>query len=412
MQKMQTLSIIIPALNEKKGIAQVLEALRTLSERLAKEPVPTRTEVIVVDDGSKDKTAEVASRFPAVLVIRKRKTRGYGAAIQIGFRAATGDLLAFLDADGTYPGEMFGELLKVLRQKQADLVIGSRFGLPKNRMPFRRKVGNVFFAHLVSWLTDQKIKDSASGMRILTRRALKFLQPLPNGLDFTPAMTVIALHERLRVIEYPIPYEERIGESKLSILRDGFRFLKTILNVARLYNPLKFFGMIGLSFLLLGLLLSWKPLMHYLFFREVAEDAIYRLFTIMVLWVTGVNLISFGAFSSHLLALLRGRENWQRSFWMRLFFRRGIIRQFIWIGASLMMLSVLINRNTVFEYITTLHIHARWTYLLTGAALFLIGTPLCMTGFLILTMEEVEKILRQRSLSERDNSPCRLDDLE
>jgi glycosyltransferase involved in cell wall biosynthesis len=268
-----TLSIVIPALNEERGIDAILE--RVLSQRgeLGRAGVPG-LEVIVVDDGSKDRTAERVSGYADVRLIRHETNRGYGAALKTGFGAATGDLLAFLDADGTYPPELFPTLCRALAEHDADLVIGSRMLGRDSEMPLVRRVGNTIFATLLSVVGSRRISDSASGMRVFRRDALESLYPLPDGLDFTPAMSTRAVYEGITMIEVPIAYKERIGASKLNPLKDGVRFLRSILWTALLYDPQRFFGTLGIAMLALALVLGLGPSLHYLQHRSLQEDMI------------------------------------------------------------------------------------------------------------------------------------------
>jgi glycosyltransferase involved in cell wall biosynthesis len=194
-----TLSIVIPALNEERGIDSILERVLSQRAELGRAGV-SGLEVIVVDDGSKDRTAERVSGYADVRLIRHETNRGYGAALKTGFGAATGDLLAFLDADGTYPPESFPTLCRALAEHDADLVIGSRMLGRDSEMPLVRRVGNTIFATLLSVVGSRRISDSASGMRVFRRDALESLYPLPDGLDFTPAMSTRAVYEGITMI--------------------------------------------------------------------------------------------------------------------------------------------------------------------------------------------------------------------
>jgi glycosyltransferase involved in cell wall biosynthesis len=199
------LTVVIPALNESAGIADVARRVIAQGERLAAMGVAP-LELVVVDDGSVDGTADAAARVAGVTVIRHPCNRGYGAALKTGFRAASGELLGFLDADGTYPPESLPELCAALRTSGADLAVGSRMAGGASAMPAVRRAGNLFFARMVSVLGGATVSDSASGQRVMTRASLERLYPLPDGLNFTPVMTTRAIHEGLRVVEVPIPY--------------------------------------------------------------------------------------------------------------------------------------------------------------------------------------------------------------
>lgn len=389
---MATLSIVIPAYNEESGIEAISQrVLASRAEIIQASDTIDDVELIVVNDASRDRTAEIAASIKGVTVITHEVNKGYGAALKTGFHAARGEYLGFLDADGTYPPELFPRLCRNLAETRADMVIGSRFGGEASEMPVQRYIGNKLFAYLLSWLVGQRIRDTASGMRIVRREVLDRLMPLPDGLHFTPAMSTRALHEDMRVTEVPIPYSERVGRSKLNPLVDGVRFLKIILGTAWLYNPLKFFGVVGIALLLLGLLLSIDPVTYYLRVRRVEETEIYRLFTIMVLFVTGLNVVTFGAFTNYVLEIIQGRELRQHTWIGRYLLRRSLVRRSGPIGGVLMASAAVLNYRTIIEYVTTRHIDVHWSYILTGATLFLVGLQLLMGSALISILEQLKE---------------------
>ena len=145
---MTTLSVVIPAYNEEAGIADIARRVLTVKEALAEVGVD-ELELIVVDDGSKDKTAQIASQINGVKLIRHTKNRNYGGALKTGFANAKGELIGFLDADGTYPPEYFPQLCQAIFEG-ADLVVGTRMAGADSRMPITRRIGNFFFARLLS----------------------------------------------------------------------------------------------------------------------------------------------------------------------------------------------------------------------------------------------------------------------
>ena len=143
-----TLSVVIPALNEEAGIAAIIERIETTRAALAAVGVGG-LEIIVVDDGSRDGTAEVASAYETVRLIRHPDNLGYGAAIKTGFNNATGQLLAFTDADGTYPPERFPDLCRVALEDGADVVVGSRRSGEHSDMPRMRRIGNFIWSNQI-----------------------------------------------------------------------------------------------------------------------------------------------------------------------------------------------------------------------------------------------------------------------
>lgn len=318
---MTTLSIIIPAYNEENGIAQIIERV------LAVRPAVVRAgvegfELLVVDDGSRDRTAEIARRYADVRVIQQRN-RGYGGALKTGFREARGDLLAFLDADGTYPPEAYPALCATAIERRADMVVGSRMSGERSEMPLTRRVGNTLFATLLTILSNTRVSDSASGMRVIRREAMNHLYPLPDGLNFTPAMSTRAIFENMKIVEVPIAYSERVGRSKLSVLNDGFRFLHSIVWTVVTYNPVRLFGLAGFALIALGAIVGLATASGSLEFA--------RLFAALVLAMAGINLFSIGTLFNYIVSLFHQREIRQGLFGRPLL-HRPLERHFGWLG--------------------------------------------------------------------------------
>src|SRR3989338_3818425 len=179
-------SIIFPAYHEEKSIVHVL---RRTKKVLATMPISS--EIIVVDDGSTDKTATLA-REEEVRVISHKRNKGYGAALQTGFAAAKGKILCCLDADGTYPPEEIPLLYHYFVTHDVEMVSGARLLGKCKGMPFIRKVGNHILSFIASFLLGKRIHDLASGMRLIKKEALHDLFPLSNDLDFTVRMMLKA----------------------------------------------------------------------------------------------------------------------------------------------------------------------------------------------------------------------------
>lgn len=232
---MTILSIVIPAYNEEDGIAEIAERVLAVKPELKKIGIK-RLELLVVDDGSRDQTVKIASKIKGVTLIQHETNKGYGAALKTGFAKAKGDLIGFLDADGTYPPEYFPKLCEAALHG-SDLVVGTRMAGERSQMPFVRRVGNFIFASLLTILGRHRVTDSASGMRIFKRETLERIYPLPDGLNLTPVMSTRAVHEGVKIEEVPIPYSERVGRSKLSAIRDGRVFLQSMVWTAMTYSP-------------------------------------------------------------------------------------------------------------------------------------------------------------------------------
>ena len=377
-----SLSVVIPALNEEHGIDEILERILAQRDNLAAVGVRD-LEVVVVDDGSKDRTADRVRAHPEVRLIQHPVNRGYGAALKTGLNAARGDLLAFLDADGTYPPESFPALCAAIEEHSADLIIGSRMLGNDSEMPLVRRVGTTIFAALLSIVGSRRISDSASGMRVFRRQSLSILYPLPDGLDFTPAMSTRAVYEGLTMVEVPIPYKERVGRSKLNPLKDGIRFLRSILWTALLYDPQRFFGTLGLVMLSLAVVLGLGPTIFYLQNHRLEEDMIYRLFAVLILSAAGVNVLAFGLTCQAMLGFLPARRHPAPAVprpW------RGKLAV---LGIIMMAAGLALVAPAILEWIATRHITSHWSYFAAGGTLMLTGLGLATWFVLLMIVEEL-----------------------
>jgi len=271
------LRIVIPALDEEDSIKSIIERCLDARSAIIENTFIDTVDVTVVSDGSTDNTIPFAQEYTdEIKLIIFEKNKGYGAAIKDGWRQSDAEYLSFLDADGTCNPLFFIELAKLMERENADIVLGSRLN-ENSEMPAIRRLGNTIFATLLSIFASNKIKDTASGMRIVKRSALDRIMPLPDGLHFTPAMSARAvLSDDLRIAEMDMPYKEREGESKLSVVKDGIRFLKIILGTAFLYRPNIMLNLFSLFALLVAVLLMIKPTSFYLGNSFVEEWMIYR----------------------------------------------------------------------------------------------------------------------------------------
>jgi glycosyltransferase involved in cell wall biosynthesis len=293
------LSIVIPALNEQQSIESIINRTLDAKQYITEHSPVTDLEITVVSDGSTDRTVEIASRYTdRIRLIIFEKNKGYGAAIKEGWRQSTGELLAFLDADGTCDPKFFADLANLMQKENADVVLGSR--LNKNsEMPRIRRFGNTLFSIFLSVVSNENIKDTASGMRIIRRDSLANLMPLPDGLHFTPAMSARAiLSDYLKISEIDMPYKEREGESKLNVLKDGVRFLNVIVTMIFMYQPQKILLPVCMFFYLFGAALLVTPLHHYISYHNVEEWMIYRVITGGIFATIGTLFLS-GAYLSY-----------------------------------------------------------------------------------------------------------------
>jgi len=223
------ISIIIPVFNEADKLSELLNNIRAL--RLAS------AEIIVIDDGSTDGSSDVAMNAGAN-VIRHPYNIGNGAAIKSGIRAAHGRLLVFMDGDGQHKPQ---DILKLLAQaKNYHMVVGARAKGSKRR--FHRYAANVVYNLLASYVTRFNVKDLTSGFRLLSRLdALRFIDLLPNTFSYPTTLTLAFLRSGLTVKYVPIQTLYRSGQSKISLVTDGVRFLLIITKIATLFAPFRVF---------------------------------------------------------------------------------------------------------------------------------------------------------------------------
>jgi len=289
------LTIVIPAYNEEQAIASIIERTLAARETIARETPVSDVEIIVVSDGSTDRTAEIAGGFEDLRLIAFERNRGYGAAIKRGFAEADGEFVGFLDADGTCDPEFFGTLCTAIVDERAAVAIGSRMG-PNSRMPAIRRLGNRIYAFVLSALSNKVVTDTASGMRVIRRDILPQLYPLPDGLHFTPAMSArVLMDDRMTIVERPMAYEERIGESKLHVIRDGVRFFRTIFEMSLMWRPTRMFGGAALATAAVVLLLALHPLETWWTTGRLQEDTIYRLLFCSFLGTVSATMTSAAA---------------------------------------------------------------------------------------------------------------------
>ncbi|HVL10646.1 MAG TPA: glycosyltransferase family 2 protein [Burkholderiaceae bacterium] len=236
-----TISVILPAKNEAEGLRRTLPSLRAL--------MPD-AELIVVDDGSTDDTAGVAASLGAK-VLSSPYSMGNGAAIKRGTRAAEGEVLVFMDADGQHDPASIETLLAKLAEGY-DMVVGARDW--SGQAGVHRGAANAFYNWLASRMTGFDVKDLTSGFRVVrAERFREFIHLLPNGFSYPTTSTMAFFRSAYPVAYVPIPVAKRVGKSHIRPIRDGIRFLLIIFKIATLYSPLKLFAPTALAFFLVGL---------------------------------------------------------------------------------------------------------------------------------------------------------------
>ena len=236
-----SLSIVIPAKNEASSIGGIIAA--------ARDEYPD-VEIIVVDDGSEDETAETAGKAGAI-VVKHPESLGNGAAVKSGARAAHGEILALMDGDGQHDPREFGKLLKKLDDGYS-MAVGARQS--GSHASVGRLFANGFYNELASRLTGRRIPDLTSGFRVARAELFKeFLYLLPNGFSYPTTITMAFLRSGYPVCFETVSVAQREGSSHIRPIRDGIRFLVIIFKIATLYAPLKIFLPISGLFLATGL---------------------------------------------------------------------------------------------------------------------------------------------------------------
>ncbi len=398
---MTTLSVVIPAYNEEDGIDRVARRVLAIRDELLKVGVDD-LELLIIDDGSADRTVQIVGAIEGVRLIQHQENKGYGAALKTGFAQARGELIGFLDADGTYPPEYFPTLcLEALNGM--DLVIGSRMAGEDSEMPLTRKAGNLFFATLLSLLAHMRVSDSASGMRVFRREVLERVYPLPDGLNLTPVMSTRALHEGIRVAEVPIPYSERRGRSKLSVVRDGSIFLRSMIWTALTYNPVRILGAIGVALVIvalatgLGLVITRLQGSTTLSAWQVAS-----LFGGVLAGVAGISLCALGITFNYLVSLFYKRPVRQGLFG-RPIFPFPLDRHFWWIGGALLITGLATGVASLWLGIGGWDIERLWLYLLGSALFSIVGVQLIVFWVILRVLDELsqrERLIAKDLLAE------------
>jgi glycosyltransferase involved in cell wall biosynthesis len=269
------ISIVIPAFNEEGAIASGIREVKQ-----AMDPSAYEYEILVVDDGSEDNTADLA-RAEGVKVIALPENQGYGAALKAGIRRSSYETIVITDADGTYPAETIPGLIDALGDY--DMVVGARTG-ENVAAPLVRKPAKWVLRVLASYLAGRHIPDLNSGLRVMRKSLIRrFAHLLPSGFSFTTTITLAALCSGALVKYIPIDYHARIGKSKI---RPGHAFDFTLLIVRTIvyFNPLKVFLPLGAVFFAGGLV----KFAYDVYIGNFSETALLGFIGAAILWAVGL----------------------------------------------------------------------------------------------------------------------------
>ena len=282
---MDKISLVIPCFNERNAIERTIDEINFLLGK-------TLYEIVVVDDGSFDGTYEILKNRKDIKLVRNPYNKIYLFSIKKGIMAASGEIIAVTDADGTYPIEAILLMVKKLEDGY-DIVIGKRENL-KDFDPFIKKLSRIMFKQIAQFVAGEKILDVNSGLRVFRRNAiLKYMVNTSSGFSFSLSTTLIFILEGLSVYYHPIEYRPRIGKSKVKYLRDILRSAQILTETITLYNPIKIFMLISALISILSFIALVIP---------VFSDALSSSFGIITFFILqGVALYTF---SLGLIALL------------------------------------------------------------------------------------------------------------
>lgn len=234
------ISVVIPVYNEAQSIGAILEAVT--------KKLPG-AEIIVVNDGSDDNTADIAAQAGAK-VLSHPYNIGNGAAVKTGIRHATGDKIVLMDGDGQHNPDDITELIET--SNQYDMAVGARS--PETHANMMRRFANFIYNFLATRITGIRVKDLTSGFRVINRiTASKYLYLLPNTFSYPTTITLAYLRSGRSVHYVPIKAAKRTGKSKIKPIKDGARFLLIMIKIATLYSPLSIFIPTSMIFFILGL---------------------------------------------------------------------------------------------------------------------------------------------------------------
>jgi len=280
-------SIVLPAKNEVDAVGQTVAKIRQQFPEI---------QILVVDDGSSDETAQMAISAGAQ-VVQHPYSKGNGAAIKTGARAAAGEIIVFMDADGQHDPADITRLLQKIEQGH-DMVVGAR--QKGSQASLGRGLANGLYNRLASWMTGHRVEDLTSGFRaVRAEKFREFLYLLPNGFSYPTTSTMAFFRAGYSVAYEPIHAAHRIGKSHIRILRDGTRFLLIIFKIGTLFSPLKIFAPVALTmFILASGWYGWTWWNHGRFTNMSA-----------LLYSGGVMVFLMGLISEQITALMyRGRD--------------------------------------------------------------------------------------------------------
>lgn len=282
----KSVAVLIPCYNEAKTVAKVIKDY--------KKAVP-EADIYVYDNNSTDGTAEIAEQHGAI--VKHEYQQGKGNVIRSMFRDIDADAYLMIDGDDTYPAENAREIVDIVLNNQADMVIGDRLSSTyfTENQRIGHNFGNKLVRKLINFIFKANVRDIMTGYRGFSYDFVKSFPVISKGFEIETEMTIHALDKNLKIREVPVQYRDRPegSESKLNTVSDGFKVLLTIFNMVREFKPLLFFGSFSLVLFIIGLACLAIPVNEYLHTQMVSKFPtliLGVLFTVaaLLLWSTGL----------------------------------------------------------------------------------------------------------------------------
>jgi len=272
----QAVTVVIPAYNEAAHVADQVRSVDAVMQRTG-----WTYEIIVVDDGSTDGTADAAATTGVARIIRRPENRGYGASLKLGIRLARHPWILITDADGTYPVEAIPGLL-ALHQANS-MVVGARTGQTV-QVPLARRPAKWFLNRLASYLAGRRLPDINSGLRLMRRSLVqRYEHLLPDGFSFTTTITLSCACNRHPLAYVPIDYHARLGQSKIRP-RHAYDFTLLIIRTIVFFNPLKVFLPAGAFLAVAGT----SKFIYDIFRDNLSESAVLGVLGALIVWAVGL----------------------------------------------------------------------------------------------------------------------------
>ncbi len=284
--EMKEVCILIPTLNEEDSIGGIIREFKHNGFE----------HILVIDGKSIDATREIAKREGARVEVQRGK--GKGTAVRQAFELIEEEIIVIIDGDGTYSPSEVGKLLEPIIDNEADHVIGNRFGFG-GAFTLSHRVGNWILNKVFGLGYGVRLNDMLSGYRALTKDSLKKMNLKREGFEIETEMVVESVKRGIRMKEVPIRYERREGVSKLNFMRDGLRIFYTLYVLARMYNPMFYFGIIGTLFIAVGIISGFYVVLEW--YRGVTHVLLTVFTALMIL--SGIQFLMFGQLGDLLVTL-------------------------------------------------------------------------------------------------------------